>query len=264
MTRIFFVCIFILLIQNFLAGQSPYRLTVKKEVPILLAGGAITGLSLYANSRQAIFTTDEIVTLDVKDINGFDRWATRQNSHTADHISDILMFTGILSPLLVSGNEQVRKDYLKIGLMYVEAAALTGSLTSLGKSVFSRGRPYVFNPDMEDLDKTSKSARRSFPSGHTSITAMGCFFTAKIFADYYPDSKLKPYVWTAAAIVPATTGLMRVMAGKHFPTDVMTGYIAGASIGFLIPHLHKIQDPDSALQFDVGMGSVQMVWYIGR
>ncbi|MEM9023429.1 MAG: phosphatase PAP2 family protein, partial [Bacteroidota bacterium] len=39
--------------------------------------------------------------------------------------------------------------------------------------------------------------------------------------------------------VPATTGLMRVLAGKHFPTDVITGYAVGGAIGFLVPHLHR-------------------------
>ena len=34
-------------------------------------------------------------------------------------------------------------------------------------------------------------------------------------------------------------GYERVRAGAHFPTDVIMGALAGASIGVLVPHLHR-------------------------
>jgi hypothetical protein len=46
-------------------------------------------------------------------------------------------------------------------------------------------------------------ARKSFFSGHASMTACNTFFAAKIWSDMHPNSKLKPWVWTAAAAVPA-------------------------------------------------------------
>ena len=30
----------------------------------------------------------------------------------------------------------------------------------------------------------------------------------------------------------------RIRAGKHFPTDVLTGAAVGAAVGSLLPHLH--------------------------
>jgi membrane-associated phospholipid phosphatase len=60
-------------------------------------------------------------------------------------------------------------------------------------------------------------------------------------SDYHPDMKTeyKIGLWTFAAAVPFATAYLRVSAGKHFPTDVMTGYAVGAAIGWLVPHLHK-------------------------
>ena len=81
-------------------------------------------------------------------------------------------------------------------------------------------------------------ARKSFFSGHTSMTAANSFYAAKVYADMYPDSKWKPWVWTAAALLPAVTAQQRMAAGKHFFTDVLVGYGVGALIGWGIPQLH--------------------------
>jgi membrane-associated phospholipid phosphatase len=81
-------------------------------------------------------------------------------------------------------------------------------------------------------------ARKSFFSGHSSMTACNTFFAAKIWSDMHPNSKLKPWVWTAAAAVPAYAALQRVQAGKHYPSDVIVGLAVGAAMGYLIPQIH--------------------------
>lgn len=270
MTRITCILLFNLFLISQLFGQaqplapSPYKVSFKKDLSILAVGGTIGGLGLYANSKAPIFTTDEIISLDPQDINGFDRWATRQNSNTAQNLSDALLMSSFMTPVFLMAGKKSRKDVYKISLMYFEAHLINGGLTGLGKAVFQRARPLVFNPEFPQTDKLKKNAKKSFPSGHTSATATSTFFVAKVFSDYYSDSKLKPYVWTAAAVIPATTGLMRVLAGKHYPTDVITGYAIGASLGVLIPHLHKIKKPDALVEFDLGLNSAQLVWHLNR
>lgn len=37
----------------------------------------------------------------------------------------------------------------------------------------------------------------------------------------------------------AFVGYERVCSGEHFPTDVLAGALVGASIGVLVPHLHR-------------------------
>ena len=66
------------------------------------------------------------------------------------------------------------------------------------------------------------------------------FFTAKVFSDTNPNSKLRPWVWSSAALLPAVTGYLRVKGGKHFPTDVIVGYAVGAAIGILVPGITSI------------------------
>ena len=87
---------------------------------------------------------------------------------------------------------------------------LNAGVTLLTKYTVRRIRPFNFDPNTSLEKKTSVNAKASFFSGHTSITATNSFFTAKVFSDYYPDSKWKPMVWTVAASIPAITGYLRV------------------------------------------------------
>jgi membrane-associated phospholipid phosphatase len=60
-----------------------------------------------------------------------------------------------------------------------------------------------------------------------------------VLHDYFPERKWTKITWGAAAVVPAWTGYQRYKAGKHFPTDVIAGYLVGGACGILIPELHK-------------------------
>ena len=149
-------------------------------------------------------------------------------------------------------------------LMYGETFFLNAGINLIAKTTVQRTRPYVYNPDFSEEIKVKPNARMSFYSGHTSMTAANTFFFAKVFADYFPDSRLKPFVWAAAVTIPAITGYCRVQAGKHYLSDVMVGYGMGAAIGFLVPQLHRRSDKDANLTFFPGAGGGSLVWKISR
>jgi len=65
------------------------------------------------------------------------------------------------------------------------------------------------------------------------------FLFAETFAKYNPGSKARPVVWSLCAAFPVLTGVMRYKAGKHFWTDIITGYAVGTLVGIAVPYLHK-------------------------
>jgi len=115
--------------------------------------------------------------------------------------------------------------------------------------VVRRPRPFTYNPEVALEKKLKLDAKRSFFSGHASHTAAFTFFMAKVVSDYHPNMKkgLKTLMWSGAILIPATTSYLRVKAGKHFPTDVIAGYAAGAFVGYIIPHLHKKKEEDPVI-----------------
>jgi len=138
-------------------------------------------------------------------------------------------------------NKKTKKSGGVISVMALETMLVTNALTSMTKISVLRPRPLVYNDEVPLGSKLARKNKLSFFSGHTSMAATSFFYTAKVFSDFYPNSKWKPLVWTVAAIIPAIVGISRVYGGKHFPTDVIVGYVVGAGTGVLIPHLHRVK-----------------------
>ena len=193
-----------------------------------------------------------IASLSPDNINWFDRGATKQNTSFADQaskISDFGMNLSFAIPLILLFDNDIRYNWLKGLLMYLEAHALSGNIYSWGAALYiDRKRPLVYNPDVPLEDKLGSRTTSSFYSGHTSTAAVGPFFLAKVYSDYHPELGMKKYwLYGAALIPPAFVGFLRYKAGKHFPSDIIAGTAVGAAIGILIPQLHKSKDESLSL-----------------
>jgi len=220
--------------------QSPYNLSYKLDIPVISAGLGLNFAYFMLDKKTPSLSETQISMLNRNDIPAIDRSASYNWSKPSALASDVLMYSAIASPSFLLIDKDIRKDGLKIGAIWAETMALTTGITNLTKVLVKRTRPYVYNPDAPLEYKLRNDAQYSFFSGHTSVTASMCFMTAKIYSDYHPNSKALPYIWAGAAIVPAATAFLRWRAGKHYFTDVLIGYVTGAAIGFLVPHLHKI------------------------
>lgn len=224
-------------------SNSPYEINIKKELPFIIVGTGLTITSLILRSNQNLetYTQEELDQLDRSDVNSFDRGATYNWNEQAQNASDGLFVATLLLPTLFLINHHTRSDILPILVMGLEVAAINYGITSSIKTLVHRNRPYVYNPDLSYEQRTDGQSRFSYFSGHTSVTASFSFFFAKVMSDYHPlmDTGWKIGMWTFAAAIPAFTGYLRVEGGKHYKTDVFTGYVIGAVTGWLIPHLHR-------------------------
>lgn len=243
-THISFVLLGYLLLLPCLnaAAQSPYSLNWGRESG--LVGGSVIGIgtSIILKKNKPILTPSQITAAMANpQCPQFECFVTHNWDTKAQHFSDVLLWGSMAVPLVLLASPNIRKDAVTSGTIGIETYLVTGALTNLTKELFRRKRPFVYNPNAPLSLKMKADATSSFFSGHTSYTASACFLTAKMYNDYYPNSKLRPYIWTAAALVPAIQAYARVKGGKHFVTDVITGYIIGATVGILIPELHRIR-----------------------
>ncbi len=246
-------------------AQSPYHLNWKKEIPYVSTAVGLNLSGAYLASQLELLTPLEIASLNAQNVNSFDRLATKNYSTGFARASNGLEIATQLAPVLFLTGEKTRKHFGQIMILYLEASFINTGVTIISKMAFRRTRPFVYNPAVSLEDKLTRTARTSLISGHTSTAAVGSFFAAKVFSDFCPDSKWKPVVWGAAAVIPGVMGYFRVAAGKHYPTDVIAGYLVGGTIGFLVPHLHrKNKNKDAKLSFDLGFNSMRMVYQFGR
>ncbi len=128
-------------------------------------------------------------------------------------------------------------------MFWIGANALGLSLfvNTVAKYAFRRERPgdgacY----DSDDPDCPTEETV-SFYSGHTAaaFSAAGVLCNNAFFIDVYTSTD----AWTnyiacgSTAVLAGFTGALRIAANKHYFTDVLTGAVVGAGIGFLYPWL---------------------------
>jgi membrane-associated phospholipid phosphatase len=120
-------------------------------------------------------------------------------------------------------------------LLYSEAILIDGAVTEVAKWAVRRPRPYTYDARLGEADDDL-----SFFSGHTSWLAAASFSTARsIDLTTSPSLGARIGLYGSAAAVTAVMGAMRVAAGMHYPSDVLVGAAVGASIGWLVPELHR-------------------------
>ena len=224
-----------------------YNWDWKKDGYILGASFLGWGTSRFLKAQADKITVEDLPQRDPENLWSIDRGAAENYSESAGQLSAIFLYTSFLLPISHYTGLKCRKQGFVIAGMALETFFITDGITNTLKALTKRFRPFTYNPEVPIDEKLDNGARYSFVSGHSSNTAALGFFSAKVFSDLYPDSKWKPVIWTLGATLPAMTGYLRYRAGKHFPTDIISGYLLGASIGYLVPHFHKISNEDLAL-----------------
>ena len=221
-----------------------YKVNLRIDVPVT-AVAVSTSLWGFANvNNKSPLDSLIIIALDANDINKFDRSATRQDAEfapTARRLSDVTLVLSNMLPFMLMFDESIRQDWGDVLLLYLETQAIVGNLYSWGCVVHvDRIRPLVYNEDVPWEERSGTRTKNAFYSGHTSMSTSASFFAAKVYCDYHPELGNKKYLaYSLALVLPVTTGLLRYKGMKHFPTDVLTGLVVGASAGILVPHLHK-------------------------
>jgi hypothetical protein len=235
--------IFLSIIVLFSNFNLSAQLQIHKKADVSLGIGPtlLLGGSVLAERKVIPLTQLQINQVQMTALPKWDLGANNKYRISAKKTSDILLysvtgFAPIVALLSTKNNKTQRNAAL---LMWYNGAMTTAALTSWTKLAVKRTRPLVYNAQNPSDLWTKADARLSFFSGHTSATAYNGFYAAQIYCTYYPDSKWKPLAWILGAGVPALTGIMRVRAGKHFPSDVLTGYVLGAGVALINHRLHK-------------------------
>jgi len=153
----------------------------------------------------------------------------------------------VVDPILSGMRERSVQSGMVDAFMYAESMSLTFALTDIVKIAVRRPRPQAYaeaeqhrgDPLYSNSDTDSSL---SFFSLHSSMTAaIGATATYLAFA----RSPHSPRPWITLALAAGLSSFVsveRVRAGKHFPSDVIAGSLAGVAVGMVVPHLHRTDD----------------------
>jgi membrane-associated phospholipid phosphatase len=112
-----------------------------------------------------------------------------------------------------------------------------GFLTETSHLISQRPRPFVYsNPAVRGTDPAHYT---SFYSGHTSFTAAAnTVLLILLFLRRAPLPILLIYGAVTQMLI-FSTAYFRILAGRHFLTDVIFGAIAGSLIALIISYYHR-------------------------
>ncbi len=167
-------------------------------------------------------------------VNPFDRIAVDLHSSAAGMASDVTVGLSVAVPAIA--------DALRLGFVpalgedlaiLTETVAVNAALVTGVKYVVQRPLPVTY--DRRGGLPAQAQGYRSFYSGHTS-TAVSAL-TASAWTLQFRDGP-QAWPWIVTGVVGASVATERVLAGRHFPSDVLVGAAAGFGVGTLIPWLH--------------------------
>jgi membrane-associated phospholipid phosphatase len=167
-------------------------------------------------------------------------------SHAAA-LSDVGLFSLAAFPLLIDaglvtwGMKGDRQLALNLALTATEALAIDVAATALLQKATGRPRPLAaacdprFHPGR---CAAPAPANDSFPSGHTSaaFTAASLLCVQHARLDIF--GKADPLVCPFAVAAAAATGALRIVADRHWATDVLAGAALGTAVGTAVGFSH--------------------------
>lgn len=207
-----------------------------REIGILLSGLALLGLAVYLDRRDdtPVFSAGYLG----KRIRRIDRLARTVQDNPSAQLADVGLFGGPTLPFLFSLHPRTRPYYPAILLLWLETMLLTFGLTSVLKNSVNRPRPYIYHESWNPLVALTRNDRAAFLSGHASNATAGVVLFAGLLGSF--NSRLAPYARELAVMIAVLTAVLRVRAGKHWPTDVIAGTLLGGGVAGAIVFVHAI------------------------
>lgn len=174
-------------------------------------------------------------------------------------LSDAFSVLG-LTPLVIGTvgyfkNDIKGRDLLSLSLMFVQSMAIQSGLNLCVRSLQLWPRPFIYS-EKGGEERLKGEAYGSFYSGHASAAFSVAVLTSYWFQKTYNSSKYIPYVWGATLSMATLVSVLRVAAGKHYPTDVVVGALMGSLVSFSVLKLHEHKSPVVSIQVGVNSLSV--------
>ena len=209
-----------------------------------LAAGVATGLIvLYGPIErprwQGGILFDDAIRDSVRASNPSTRQSYRTVGDWTYHLSPLLPLVDAFVVSTLGHHD--KKLALNLAAMTFEAYSYSGLASFVSTEISARARPDSHCAAGGSCDT------QSFFSGHTSIAATGAGLVCAnhtriaLYGNAYADAAAC-VVATANALATAST---RVVADRHYATDVMTGFGLGFAVGYAVPVVLHYSSPSA-------------------
>jgi membrane-associated phospholipid phosphatase len=250
--------LFLLLCSSTARAQNrnplEYNLSVDLPTTLIAAGAFLGGYGV----QGVVINAPVCNPCDPnKLISWLDRPFAGSSNRAADYTSDGFLGAAVALPLVLDAIDvatdksyytpdergKARADWgifrVDFGL-WGEVIAVDMALNQVVKMAVRRPRPFVYSPTVNPDCLKEGESFVSFYSEHSSLAFAAAAFYTTVYALRHPDRRGRAAAVGGSLFGLATmTAMLRVVAGKHFPSDVIAGALIGTGIGAGIPLLHR-------------------------
>jgi membrane-associated phospholipid phosphatase len=155
-------------------------------------------------------------------------------------VSNVTLVATIAVPMAVEA-ARGRASVLPAAAVCGEALAVGLLFDSVAKYTVGRPRPYVYSRDpaaRAHARDEGDDAYLSFYSGHATSAFAAAVAGSLIFSYGEPNPTPRAVMWGTEMALASSTAVLRVRAGKHFPSDVLFGALVGTATGILVTRAH--------------------------
>jgi membrane-associated phospholipid phosphatase len=213
--------------------RPAFQLYTEVDLPVLGIGLVFAGARLV--KTQPAYCAP---LCNPSDLNALDRVTAGFYSPAWSTASDLALYGALAgSAALLLANEGPL-DALNDAVVVAESGLSATALISVMTLAAGRPRPLLFGTNAPLSERQSADASLSFLSSHVAVTSAVAASTFMAMKRLHPKSASPYLVLAAGTAFSAFVGTARVLAGQHFITDAVGGYVVGTSLGILIPALH--------------------------
>lgn len=234
-------------------AQSP-GLDVNAGVALSITAASVAGIIAAAVLLPVPEWSEDSPAEDAAEFFGLDEVARGYWSAHAHGLSNATLVASLAVPL-VAHMATPGDGTSGAMLLYSETISTTIFLNTLSKRVFQRRRPYSYG---EEGARRAKEAGtdvfQSFYSGHTATSFASAWAGGMAMILRTDNHEPRAAVWSVGMATAAATAVLRVRAGRHYPTDVAGGLLMGTAVGLLFPLAHAAGEVSFELEDGAAIG----------
>jgi membrane-associated phospholipid phosphatase len=238
---------------------SPARLS-RRDVWLTLIPLLIWLATLYSRSFFIHPSCSATAPCQASQVLFMDRPSIGQLSGDADFYSYVLQnSTGVValaspmlyqSALLILGQATPQLALAAGGVdlvIFLQSWFVNGALNESARILIGRARPYLYagpgnSPAVEPQLFSDPQNYTSFYSGHTSFVTVACIYLfLTLLGRGAPTPLLIGWALLSECLI-VSTGVFRILAGRHFLSDVLVAIIMGSLTAFLVAWVHKTRE----------------------
>lgn len=224
--------------------ESHFQLSPAKDISLTVLAALSAFYGNYRLGEMEVPSPEDV--REKSWLLPWDRPVAGRYSERADNVSRGASLLAAV-PLVLGGVSLYRgdvcgSDFAAFSLMFAQALAFQSGLNLLVRSLEIWPRPYIYAEDGDGAEKARGAdgeAYGSFFSGHASAAFTVAVFAGEWFSEVYPNSRYKSLVWASSLSLAGFVGVLRIAAGKHYPTDVVVGALAGTGVSLAVLQAHK-------------------------